>query len=725
MRAGELMVPTSPTGQQPEKQKLPGVKGLNPFHYRMLADATIADEVIAARGYKTLIRTTTDTTPRDTLKRLQFSRAAWKHERRFPGLLIPLWGPTGQVSSYQYRPDHPRKDDRGKLRKYEMPKGRAAVLDVHPNNRDKIADPTVPLWITEGVKKGDALTSHGLCVVALSGVFSWRSTHGTLGDWEDVALRGREVTVVFDADAGSNPNVARAMARLGHWLRSKQATVRYIVCPMVNADGKTGVDDFLASGGTLEELEGAATDRPPDPDAGDDSLTDSRLAERVADDLLRDRYRYCSQLGGWHAFNGAIWAPCPHEEVVEQVRQYLRDMLADATEKGADPVRLTQLARLQFRSRITSIAVLARGMEGILTDPLDFEEDPWALCAGNGVVDLRTGQLHPHDPDLLMLRQTKVDYVPDATHPDWDRSLEAFADADTAAWAQVVLGTGAIGLPPTGDQAHFWLGRGANGKTTVVGAALHALGSYASVIASNLIGGTTPGHPTVKMELFRLRLAVVEELQEGHLLDEGRLKEITGSAAITAYRMHQDPVTFTPSHTLIVSSNHTPKVRGTDRGIWRRLLAVPFPKTFTGTLSDPALRHRVHTGRAQQQAVLAWLVNGALAYHRDRMRLPKPSQAVEQRTQDWRARSDVLLRFFESRYTFDPKASAETGQVLADFNVYVEQVERGRHWAMTTFTDRLDNNDILRDRGVVRGRHPRTRRSEVRGVRRTAKGDFG
>lgn len=77
-------------------------------------------------------------------------------DQPFPGLLIPLYGPSGQRTSLQYRPDNPRKDDKGRPRKYEALKGRASVLDVHPFNFGKLVDPTVPLWITEGVKKGDA-----------------------------------------------------------------------------------------------------------------------------------------------------------------------------------------------------------------------------------------------------------------------------------------------------------------------------------------------------------------------------------------------------------------------------------------------------------------------------------------------------------------------------------------------------------------------------------------
>src|SRR5450755_422333 len=76
-------------------------------------------------------------------------------------------------------------------------RGQHSRLDVHPRNQAAMADPTGPLWITEGVKKADSLTSRGLCVVALTGVFNWRHNLGTLGDWEDVPIKGREVTICF------------------------------------------------------------------------------------------------------------------------------------------------------------------------------------------------------------------------------------------------------------------------------------------------------------------------------------------------------------------------------------------------------------------------------------------------------------------------------------------------------------------------------------------------
>ena len=100
---------------------------------------------------------------------------------------------------YQIRPDSPRIRE-GKVIKYEMPAGSRMALDVHPFGLPKLADPTVPLWVTEGIKKGDCLVSRGCCAIALLGVWNWRGTNDyggktALADWEFIALHGRQVYI--------------------------------------------------------------------------------------------------------------------------------------------------------------------------------------------------------------------------------------------------------------------------------------------------------------------------------------------------------------------------------------------------------------------------------------------------------------------------------------------------------------------------------------------------
>jgi hypothetical protein len=165
-------------------------------------DSAIHPDVIAERGYESIHRpTNVDQRQRNRLNSLRIPTWATGADSYFAGILIPMYGPTGQRASYQWKPRRPVPKRDGKKMKYASPKGQTNRLDVHPRNRSKIADPTVELWITEGIKKADSLTSRGLCVIALTGVFNWRSGLGTRGDWEDVPLKGRVATICFDADS--------------------------------------------------------------------------------------------------------------------------------------------------------------------------------------------------------------------------------------------------------------------------------------------------------------------------------------------------------------------------------------------------------------------------------------------------------------------------------------------------------------------------------------------
>jgi hypothetical protein len=228
------------------QDKNPARTDLEPRHRQELHGSAISDKVIDARGYRSVLRTDTDLRHRNLLKNNGMAKAVWDDVQRYPGILMPQYSVAGERQAGMYKPDKPRTGDEGKPRKYEAPAGRTAVLDVHPFNTGRLSDPAVDLWVTEGLKKGDALTSAGDCAIALAGVWNWHNKQGPLGDWESVQLRGRIVYICFDSDTRTNPSVRGAMRRLGQFLTSKGALVRYVVPPSVVGDAaKVGVDDYL------------------------------------------------------------------------------------------------------------------------------------------------------------------------------------------------------------------------------------------------------------------------------------------------------------------------------------------------------------------------------------------------------------------------------------------------------------------------------------------------
>ena len=226
---------------------------LSPHHYAMLhEESAIAPEVIAARGYRTM-------TSGAALATLGFAG----YQRRAPALVLPVHDVHGTVVLSQIRPDHPRRNKRKKLIKYETPDGAKVRLDIHPLHRERLTRPEIPLIITEGLRKADSLVSaslseHQICVWGLIGVHGWMREGKPLPDWRAVALKGRRVVVVFDSDAAETPEVAKARASLAQYLADQGAHVQLVDLPPL-ATGKCGADDFLLTH-TLDDLLALAQD---------------------------------------------------------------------------------------------------------------------------------------------------------------------------------------------------------------------------------------------------------------------------------------------------------------------------------------------------------------------------------------------------------------------------------------------------------------------------------
>src|SRR5215213_1767230 len=228
------------------------------------------------------------------LERLGFKRS----QQRAPALVIPRFDPSGDKIPAQIKPDNPLIEERNgksRPRKYETPAGTPVRLGVPPRAVPMMRDAQKTLYITEGDKKADALASVGECCISLQGVECWR----VLGDWEGVKLYGREVVIAFDADVMVNPNVQKALQVLAAFLRERGALVKYLLWPERYRGTKTGVDDYLAAGGTIQELQSWLAEHPNEDDLPVGTLL-SEVEEEKIDWLWERRipYRKLTMLDG-------------------------------------------------------------------------------------------------------------------------------------------------------------------------------------------------------------------------------------------------------------------------------------------------------------------------------------------------------------------------------------------------------------------------------------------
>lgn len=694
----------------------------------LLAHSSIDPAVARERGYETISRPgQNDDGPRKRMASLGIPGWAIRDNSYFPGLLIPLYRATGERVSHMFKPIHPVPNREGKKMKYAAAKGRASVVDVHPRWSRGGPDDVIPpirdvtrtLFITEGVKKADSLTSRGLCAVALSGVWNWRSSLGTLGDWDDIPLRDRIVVIVFDADAITNQQVLKAMRRLGRWLRSKGATPRYCIPPAMHNGRETkGADDFFAAGGTVAELQDRAAPNPPEELRGEDMFTDARMVETVADGTLEGDYLYTTAFG-WLRWDGRRWARIDAEDVREAIRQYLLGRyvealgeLRDAAAGGSNTARIEEDVdgwhRYQSTTKLDNLVKLASGLEALKRDGGDFDADPDLLVVHNGVVDLRANELLAHSSERLVTRCAAVSWNPDARDEAWDTALKAIPDG-AQEWLQMRLGQAVTGYEPDDERFVMLTGGGGNGKTTIMNTIFDALGGldskgngHAENIPSELLllGKNPGGASPEKMMLRGVRLAYVEETPENRHLDVEALKKVVGTPSITARDLYKSFVTFGVTHSLFLNTNYPPIVAETDDGTWRRLVRVDFPYRFIDPktpLTEPHHRHGVRDLKRRlktpgaMEAALAWLVDGALKWYANGMVFPGEQEdppCVIDATRKWRMESDVVLQFITDELEFTPGKWVPTQIIFERFKAWAE-TKGIKGWAQRTFIQRL------------------------------------
>jgi P4 family phage/plasmid primase-like protien len=459
-----------------------------------------------------------------------------------------------------------------------------------------------------------------------------------------------------------------------------------------------------------EALDGMFS-QPPKPGSFDlnnaNDWNDSLLGQELADELRPD-WRHVTAWRQWVRWDGRRWATDETEAVHEVARRWMLRLGGKVLSKvtsSKDP-RLRKVLDYRRAAAMENVVKVARRI--LAVEPTVFDTDAHLLNAQNGVVDLRTGQLGPHDPALMMTRLAGAAYDPAARHPDVICVFGCVAQGDVTSM-KMLLGVAATGHTG-GDHLPVWDGTGGNGKTTLLLAASAALGDYAGPVPPELVmKSNREDHPTIKTALQGLRLAYIEETEEDGGLRLERVKAITGGAPITGRKIGGNYYTFSPSHTLVLATNHRPNVNSAEHAAWRRLHLIPFPHRY-GTASgdkpiDAGLRDRVRLGRKQRETMLAVIVAGAkAAYTAGEPDSPVVcwSAGIDAATDAWRADEDVIWRFAESQLDFGSPDARTTLKVMFDQYRWWCEAGNRQPGQDKLFARRFESHDVFRSHGVER-----------------------
>jgi putative DNA primase/helicase len=541
---------------------------LLPQHQALLDGSAIAQDVAAARGYRSI------TDPAD-LEALGYS-PDWA-PRFVPCLAIPIRGMNGAPVAWHIRPDNPRTDEKGRPHKYEFPPGGKNRLDIPPAVREKLADPKVALFVTEGARKVDAAVSRGLPCIGIIGTWSWRGTNAlggktALAEWHDVALNdGRPVVLAFDSDFARKREVYDAVKALKDYLEKKGAHVwiAHLDDGPAGPDGepaKMGLDDFFAAGGTVDDLR-ARTDRALGRRPRAKMATGGNGEEKIPTDaaavakwILLQGDRFARDGGGrLFCFTRGSYSPRGERRVQAAVKHYFTSHhIASAWSN--------------HKARETTEYLLADAQELWEAPPIG------KLNVRNGLLDLASGTLDDHAPGHLSPVQLPIFFDPVATCPVWEKFIAAVFPKDAADLAWQLLAW--LMIPFTGIQkAVLLMGEGGTGKSTFLTAVKVFLGR------SNV-----SAMPLHRLESDRFAVGglvgklanICADLPSRDLAGTSVFKAITGGDELTAEHKFKDSFSVLPFARLIFSANRPPKSPDATEAFFERWIVVPFDRKFRG-----------------------------------------------------------------------------------------------------------------------------------------------
>ncbi|MCE9554887.1 MAG: DUF5906 domain-containing protein, partial [Planctomycetes bacterium] len=345
------------------------------------------------------------------------------------------------------------------------------------------------------------------------------------------------------------------------------------------------------------------------------------------------RLRYCHNLHGWFLFNGKVWEQDTQHRIQELAKDTVFSIHSELVGTG-DPkaqASLTKWAKAsQSSGRIAAMLRLAQSEVPVAPEQLDCE--PFLLAVQNGILDLRTGDLLPHDPKHLITKLSPAAYHPDALCPLYDQFISQLMRGNVELIEYLDR---LCGWFLTGDISHqilpIFFGQGCNGKSTLVDLMLYVMGDHACIAPESLLSsGSRDEHPTQLADLQGRRLVVASETEHGCPLRTAQLKRLTGDGRIKARKMRGDHYEFQRTHKMVLVTNNRPPMEENTHAIWRRLKLVP----FNANISNPDLEMLAKL-KGEADGVLTRWALACRRWHTDAKNMREPT-SVTQATEAYR-----------------------------------------------------------------------------------------
>ncbi|MBR0392477.1 MAG: primase C-terminal domain-containing protein [Oscillospiraceae bacterium] len=395
-------------------------------------------------------------------------------------------------------------------------------------------------------------------------------------------------------------------------------------------------------------------------------------AVKTLEMLTGETFDLSSGVKGIEKQAGAAARKLKDDEQEKAVEQLLKEL------NEASAYRAFVLKRRDMNYVLSALAAAKPMVQRNVTD---LDRDEFLLNTPDATYDLRYGMAGAmaHEPKNYITKVTAVN-PSEKGKEEWLQALDIFfcGDAELIRYVQQIAGLAAIGKVFL-EAIIIAYGAGRNGKSTFFNTVSRVMGTYAGQMSADTL--TVGVRRNVKPEMAELkgkRLVIAAELEEGMRLNTSMIKQLCSTDEIFAEKKYKDPFRFIPSHTLVLYTNHLPKVGASDDGTWRRLIVIPFNAKIEG--SSDIKNYTDYLVKNCGEYVLQWIIEGAEMVIANGFDIPLPG-CVQQAIQSYRDNNDWLNNFLGECCEVGKEVREKSGCLYQEYREYC--VSNGE-WARST-----------------------------------------
>ncbi|WP_367009435.1 phage/plasmid primase, P4 family [Staphylococcus capitis] len=429
------------------------------------------------------------------------------------------------------------------------------------------------------------------------------------------------------------------------------------------------------------------------------SYDDTGNADRFID-RYGNLYKYSYIANKFYIYDGMKWKIDDKgsirkliDEMIENIKNEKVLHSEDVTEEEAREV--FQKFYKKTRGTQAKKNIMNELMHRRPATPDDFDRDDMLINVANGYIDLTSRELYKHDINKMFSQITNTDYTEKMQPAVWLDFLNDIFAGDKAVirYIQKALGYSLTGS--TREQIMFILfGKGRNGKSIFVETIAEILGDYSNNMqAKSLMVKKNDNVNTDIARLSKARFVTSSEPNEGFRFDEGLIKQLTGGDKVTARFLYAEEFEYTPKFKIWVSTNHKPIIRGTDDGIWRRLVLIPFDVQIPEEKVDKDLKYKL---LREAPAILNWMAEGAYMWMQEGLAMP---EKLKEAVQKYRNEMDTLGQFIEDCCKVDKNSSEKVSNLHQAYKTWSnDNLTSTKVLGMKSFSQKMEERFVKESR---------------------------